>query len=421
MKQKTKILCAAAIAALVFLPFIAYSIKTNRGSSLSGKNFIVIDGYVSAGDVLGNVLAENGVTAAEAHAATQALRKVFDVRRCNIGDRWEMYFDGENNFVKFIYYDGPMDYYIVEVDRENSQYAASAHQIEAESMIRGARGRIMSSLYESMSYQSVNPEIIIQFAEIFASKIDFFTDCRTDDEFKVLWDSYMDKDGNVLKDSRVSAASYTRGDDTYYAFYFETPDGKGGYYDENGKSVESVFLKAPLNYRRISSHFTYRRFHPILRKYRPHLGIDYAAPAGTPVSAIGDGAVSASGWRKDGLGITVRIKHPNGYVSWYGHLSRIAKGVSSGARVRKGQVVGYVGSTGMSTGPHLDFRIQKGGKFVNFLALKMPPSYPLPEKYLEEFEAERNMFMDIKGNLKEGEIIVLQNNTARKMQVLHLN
>jgi len=414
MGQKNKILFTAAVAVMVFLPFVLYSVKSKSSATGAEKNLTVIEGYIAEGDMLGGLLSGQGITAEEAYSITSALRRVFNVRKCRVGDRWEVYRDGGGNFVKFIYYEGSMDFYVVEKNGEDEGYTASAHEIEAERMIRGARGRIMSSLYESMSFSNVNPEIIIQFAEIFASKIDFFTECRTDDEFRVLWDSYMDKEGNVLKDVQISAASYARGGDTYYAFYFEPPDGKGGYYDEKGKSVESVFLKAPLNYRRISSHFTYRRFHPILKRYRPHLGIDYAAATGTPVSSIGDGTVVSAGWRKDGLGITVKVKHPNGYISWYGHLSRIARGVSSGSRVRKGQVVGYVGSTGMSTGPHLDFRLQKGGKFINFLALKMPPSHPLPEKYMEEFKVARNTLMEIKESLEEGQIVVFENKAAQK-------
>jgi murein DD-endopeptidase MepM/ murein hydrolase activator NlpD len=146
-----------------------------------------------------------------------------------------------------------------------------------------------------------------------------------------------------------------------------------------------------------------------LKRYRPHLGIDYAAASGTPVSSIGDGSVTAAGRRRDGLGITVIVRHPNGYNSWYGHLSGIARGVSRGAKVRKGQVIGYVGATGMATGLHLDFRLQRNGKFVNFLTLKMPPSHPLPKEYMEEFENARKAFMQMDGQLKQGEIIVFKN------------
>ncbi len=406
---KRKIVFIALLTLIVLLPFVLLKIKNGSFSLRRGPRYQIIEGCISEGDLLGDLLLAQNIPASEVNRITAELKKVFNLRRCRIGDRWELYLTNEEEFVKFIYYAGPMDFYIVEVDRVEDTYLASALQVESERMMRGVRGEIRSSLYESMSYVSVNPEIIIQFAEIFASKVDFFTDCRTGDGFNILWESYFDKHGNPLKDVSVSAASYSNGDSTHYAFYFETPEGKGGYYDEKGKSVESAFLKAPLNYRRISSHFTHRRFHPIRRVYRPHLGIDYAAQSGTPVSSIGNGTVNFTG-RRGGLGNAVIIKHPNGYISWYGHLSRIAKGVRKGAKVRKGQVIGYVGSTGLSTGPHLDFRIQKGGKFLNFLTLKMPPSYPLDEKYMPQFVEMKDVLMSRIETLTSKEQTVFPNN-----------
>ena len=388
--MKKKIIFITTLALIIFLPFLLLKIR-NREFIKSQHQ--VVEGYISEGDVLGEVLLAQNISPAEVFSITRELKKVLNVRRCNIGDRWEIFLDNEKRFVKFIYYDGPIDFYVVKFDRDENTYLASAQKIEAERKLRGVRGEIKSSLYESMSYVDVNPEIIIQFAEIFASQIDFFNDCSTGDGFNVLWESYFDNQGNVLKDGRIFAASYSAGDSTHYAFYFEPTEGKSGYYDEKGKSVESAFLKTPLNYRRISSRFTRRRFHPIHRVYRPHLGIDYAAPAGTPVSALGDGTVNFAGRRQDGFGITVIMRYPNGYVSWYGHLSRIAKGIKRGTRARKGQVIGYVGATGDATGPHLDFRIQKNGKFINFLTLKLPPFYPLADKYLPAFMETKDTFI----------------------------
>jgi len=287
----------------------------------------------------------------------------------------------------------------VNYDKETGNYIAEKRNVEAERKLFGVKGNIQSSLYESMSNFGIHAELIIQFAEIFASKIDFFTDCRENDEFSILWDSYV-HNGKILKDIHVTAARYVNSGNVYSAFYFKGENGKSGYYDEKGNSVESIFLRTPLNYRRISSFFSHRRFHPILRIYRPHLGIDYAAPKGTPVSTIGDGTVISAGWTRSGYGIAVKVKHPNGYISYYGHLSKIRRGMRRGKRVKKGQVIGYVGSTGLSTGPHLDFRLKKNGKFVNFLRLKMPPSYPLPKESLPEFEQlKKEMIVKFK-NLK---------------------
>ncbi|MCM8762317.1 MAG: M23 family metallopeptidase [Candidatus Omnitrophica bacterium] len=385
-------------AIVVLSPFVLLKMK-HSGIHIFKPHYQIIEGYIAEGDLLGDVLLANGLTPLQSRAITEELKKVFNVRKCRIGDRWEIYLTEEGEFVKFIYYDGPIDFYVVRFDPDNSVYTASAEQIEVKKKMCGVYGEIASSLYESMASLNINPELTIQFAEIFASKVDFFTDCQTGDRFTLLWDAYVDRKGNPLKDVRILAASYTSSDKTFYAFYFEPPDGKGGYYDEKGKSVEASFLKAPLNYRRISSYFTHRRFHPIYKVYRPHHGIDYAAPKGTPVSSIGDGTVQYTGWR-GGLGKTVIIKHPNNYTSWYGHLSAFAKGIRAGKRVRKGQVIGYVGSTGTATGPHLDFRVQKNGVFINFLPMKIPPSYPLPEKYLPEFNTIKDLLTSRMDTLK---------------------
>jgi len=404
---KRRTILATAVILVLLLPFLLFKISRKITSDAARRR--VVEEYLFEGDVLGEVLAAHNISPAEACSVTGELNKVFNVRRCRTGDRWEISFDEEGNFVKFVYYDGPIDFYVVAFDRKQNAYLASARKIEAEKKLRGVRGEIQSSLYESMSQAGINPEVIIQFAEVFASKIDFFTDCRTGDGFALLWESYLDKQGNTLKDARVSAASYSSEEKTYHAFYFEPQDGKDGYYDEYGKSVESAFLRAPLNYRRISSYFARRRLHPIYRIYRPHLGIDYAAAAGTPISAIGNGNVNFAGRRRDGLGITVILRHPNGYVSWYGHLSRTAKGVKKGGKVSKGQVIGYVGTTGTATGPHLDFRIQKNGKFVNFLVLKLPPSRPLASEHLPAFTEMKEALTGKMESLKDAKPVIFPN------------
>jgi len=411
---KRRILLTAVLTVIIFLPFLLLKTK-DKGFSLGFKSrYHVTEGYISEGDLLGDILLDQNIPAPQANRIIEELRKVFNVRKCRIGDRWEAYSTNKGDFIRFIYYDGPIDFYVVEYNRKEDSYLASAKQIEAERMLRGVRGAISSSLYESMSGAGVNPEIIVQFAEIFASKIDFFTDCRTGDRFTILWESYFDRRNNPLKDVRIVAASYSSSeDDAYNAFYFETADGKGGYYDRNGKSVEAAFLRAPLSYRRISSYFSYRRLHPIYKVYRPHLGIDYAAPSGTPVSTIGDGTVTLAGWNR-GLGKNVVIRHPNGYSSSYGHLSRISRGVARGTKVRKGQVIGAVGATGTATGPHLDFRISRNGKFVNYLALKLPPSYPLPEKYMPDFRQVSGTLMSRMDSLKDGEVILFPNQDVKE-------
>jgi len=402
MRVWAKFVLFIFLVSIVFFP--VYYLKFKCKTSVS-ERYLIEEGSISEGDVLGDILVENGLTYTQAYQITNQLKKVFDVRRCGIGDKWKIYFDEDGEFLKFVYQHGPIDYYIVRYDKGDGSYTVEKKRLKVEKELIGAKGKIQSSLYESMRKVGINPELIIQFAEIFASKVDFFTDCRSGDEFAILWDSYT-HNGKILQDIHICAAMYKNKDSIYYAFYFKSENGKSGYYDEKGKSVESAFLKAPLNYRRISSHFSYRRFHPILKIYRPHLGIDYAAPYGTPVSAIGDGRVIFAGWTRNGYGIAIKIKHPNGYISYYGHLSRIRKGIRAGRWVKKGQVIGYVGSTGLATGPHLDFRLKKNGKFINFLKLKLPPSYPLSSKYLGEFEKVKTEMMEKLKSLKENQITV---------------
>jgi murein DD-endopeptidase MepM/ murein hydrolase activator NlpD len=171
----------------------------------------------------------------------------------------------------------------------------------------------------------------------------------------------------------------------FQAFYYTLPDGSQGYFDSKGNSLQKLFLKAPLSYTRISSTFTYRRFHPILKIYRPHLGIDYAAPTGTPVCSLGDGTITYLG-RRGGFGRFIAVRHNRHYKTTYGHLSRFAKGLHSGSRVTRGEVIGYVGSSGMATGPHLDFRFYRDGRPINFLKTEFPHARSIPKRLWTDFQ-----------------------------------
>ena len=236
-----------------------------------------------------------------------------------------------------------------------------------------------NSLWEAMSGQSVPPSVIMEFADIFAWKIDFLTEPRKGDAFALLWEERRTALGAPCP-AKILGAVY-RGAETgeEYAFYYGN-----SYYDEKGASLRRAFLRAPLSYRRISSYFSRSRFHPILRIYRPHYGIDYAAPSGTPVSAVADGTAAFAGW-KGGYGKFIELRHGGTYVTGYGHLRSFAKGLKAGKKVSQGDVIGYVGMTGLATGPHLDFSIKKNGRFVNFLRLELPPAASLKGAKLEIF------------------------------------
>jgi len=229
-----------------------------------------------------------------------------------------------------------------------------------------------------------SPELTMRFADIFAWQIDFLTEPRPGDTFKFIWEKSY-KEGKEFSDGRILVAQYLGEEGSHTAILFEDPEGHKDYYTVKGESLRKEFLRSPLNYRRISSHFSYRRFHPILKYYRPHFGIDYAAPFGTPVVSIGDGVVTYVGWKGD-YGRFVKIRHRNGYYSTYGHFSRYGRGIGRGENVEQGQVVGYVGGTGLATGPHLDFRVIRNGKFVNFLKIQIPAAESIKDKFKGEFE-----------------------------------
>jgi murein DD-endopeptidase MepM/ murein hydrolase activator NlpD len=248
-------------------------------------------------------------------------------------------------------------------------------------------GEIKNILWTSMKEKNIPVDVILNFADIFAWEIDFLTEVRDGDKFKVIYNVKKNLRGKIIQ--KKVLAGYYEGKETgkKIMVYFEDD-----YYNEKGEGARSMFLKAPLQYRRISSYFTYHRFHPILKYVRPHLGIDYAAPTGTPVSAVADGVVTFKGWN-GGYGNFVEIKHQMGYVTTYGHLSRFGN-IYVGKKVKQGDVIGYVGMTGIATGPHLDFRIKKDGQFINYLKIKrtsnkkLPPSkIPLLHQKIKEYLA----------------------------------
>jgi murein DD-endopeptidase MepM/ murein hydrolase activator NlpD len=335
------------------------------------------------GDTLSSSLSETPLTEIQVKSIINAMNSVFDLRKCKAGDLYEIITLKETGaFVKFIYYASPVIKY--EISQDNQQnYLINKIDIPLEKRISTFQGSIKTNLYEAMTSSGESPELVLGFADIFSYEIDFLTDPRINDTFAVVYEKYY-ANGSFVKNGQILAARYINSGQEHLAIYFEEPSGHKDYYSADGKSLRKAFLRSPLNYRRITSFFTRRRWHPILKIFRPHLGIDYAAPSGTPVDTIGDGTILFAGW-EGGFGRFIKIRHPNGYTSTYGHLSKYAKGIRSGARVSRGQVVGYVGSSGLSTGPHLDFRLMQGNQFINFLALKLPEASSIPSQYLAKF------------------------------------
>jgi len=265
---------------------------------------------------------------------------------------------------------------------------------------------VASSLYDAVEALGERPVLARDIADIFAWDVDFARSVRPGDEFAALYERlYLETPSGeeiYARPGRVLAASYRQGDAEHRAVYFQWADGRGGYYRPDGSAVERQFLRAPLYYRRISSPYSPARFHPLLKVIRPHLGIDYAAPRGTPVWAVADGRVIYRA-RAGGFGKLIKLRHPNGYVSFDGHLSRYARGLHVGQRVQQKQVLGYVGSTGLATGPHLHFQLERWGRPVNPVLLRAPAGAPIPTDLRRRFAAVRDALL---GELEPAPLVV---------------
>ncbi len=248
--------------------------------------------------------------------------------------------------------------------------------------VETVRGEVARSLFEAVEQVNESPQLVLGMVEIFSSDFDFTADTRAGDRFRLLVEKRYAGD-QFVDYGRLLVAQYVSDGRVLTGVGFERGS-RYTYYDADGRSLKKSFLKSPLEFTRITSGFTYARPHPILGGTRPHLAIDYGAPVGTPVRAVADGTVATSGWN-GGNGISVTLRHRSGYGTMYNHLSRLAKGVRPGARVTQRQVIGYVGSTGLSTGPHLDYRVSKNGRFVNPLSEKFVPGEPIPATERAEF------------------------------------
>jgi murein DD-endopeptidase MepM/ murein hydrolase activator NlpD len=255
------------------------------------------------------------------------------------------------------------------------------------------KGAVNSTLYESLIDLDETPKLVYRFVDVFAWEIDFVTDTRNGDSFFVYYEKTF-CDSTFIDYQNLIVMRYKGEVGEYYGFYYQDPDGYEDYYNEKGESLRKSLLKSPLKFSYISSYFSKSRYHPILKVWRPHHGLDYVAPRGTPVSAIGNGTVTFKGW-KGGYGNLVEIRHMNNFKTRYGHLSRFAKGMYQGKKVKMGEVIGYVGSTGLSTGPHLHFELHKNGVPMNPLKVDVPRAPSVKQEYMQAFEEVRDSLMQL--------------------------
>jgi murein DD-endopeptidase MepM/ murein hydrolase activator NlpD len=289
--------------------------------------------------------------------------------------------NGSGELVKFIFEVSPTEVYEIEKDAQG--YVARKKDIPLETYLVKVIGEIRSSLFEAMDAAGEQDQLTVSFAEILAWEVDFYKDVQEGDRFKVIVEKVY-KENQFIRYGTVHALEYQSGNWVVRGIEYQND-----YYQENGTSVRKAFLKAPLRFNRISSRFSRARKHPILGGVLPHYGVDYAALPGAPIWAVADGVVVLCGWN-GGYGKQVVLRHMNGYKTHYGHLSRYGPGIKKGVRVKQKQVIGYVGSTGLSTGPHLDYRLEKDGRFRNPLRESFPAGAPIREGELERFQKSRD-------------------------------
>lgn len=275
------------------------------------------------------------------------------------------------------------DQNLITISRAGDSFRISEETVALESHSILRSGDIVSSLFGATDAADVPDSIASEMAEVFSGDIDFHKDLRRGDHFSLVYEAYYYQ-GQMVKTGRLLAAEFTNQGKRYQAVYFKDPNGRDGYFTPDGQSLKRAFLKSPMPFNRISSGFTRARLHPVLKIWRAHKGVDYAAPTGAPVRAVSDAVVSFAG-RQGGYGNLVLLKHKSPYSTAYGHLSRFAKGVKHGAKISQGQVIGYVGSTGLASGPHLHYEFRVNNVQQNPLALKLPSSYPLDSRYRGQF------------------------------------
>ncbi len=338
--------------------------------------FTSIERTIRKNETLYGLLLSEGLTTPEVVEVLGVMEKLYDPRRILPGSKIRLSKDGAGlRRIEYLYngLDG------VFVEKQDGHWRAGKFEVPRKVVLATAEGRIENSLYEAGRKTGIPPKAIMELSDIFAWQIDFSTDMRKGDTFRLLYEVIM-AEGRTIGVGKVVAAELVNAGKSHLAIHY-----RGEYYDPEGKALRRVLLKSPLRYRRISSYFTKRRYHPILKKYLPHHGVDYAAPYGTPVESAGDGRVLFAGWKR-GYGYYIAIKHNATYTTAYGHLSKIKRGIKRGRRVKQGEVIGHVGSTGLSTGPHLHYEVRVRGRVVNPLSIKVEPVRSLRGEALAEFK-----------------------------------
>jgi len=353
-------------------------------------SFVISEGLVQRNQNLSHILTGYGVTMGTIDQLARLSRDTFDVRKIKTGQKYYVFRSSDSLMIPeyFIYESSGTDYVVFTL-KDSLQAYNGKKKVQVQ--LRKGAGRIETSLWDAMNDQNLSPVLALDMSDIYQWSIDFYG-IRNGDKFRILFEEEFVEELPVGI-GKIHAVQFNHMGQDYFAFRFNQGD-KPDYFDEEGKNLRKAFLKAPLRFSRISSRFSYSRMHPILRYRRPHLGVDYAAPRGTPVQSIGDGIVTEKAYQRGGGGYYLKIKHNSVYTTTYMHLSGYAKGITTGTWVKQGDVIGYVGSSGLATGPHLDFRISKNGQTVDPLKVEAPPGDSIRTENLNDYFLLKDSLMN---------------------------
>lgn len=338
---------------------------------------------IERGEHFASILSNLGFTPTQSEKITGAISSYLSPSRLQIGNTYSAITEQDTaSTIRYLVFEkNRTDFAVVEIQPDTVFAYEDARPVTLKREY--AEGVITSSMWNAIVGAGAPALLALKLSDVYAWQIDFF-DVKEGDSFRVMYDVAYINDTSMVDVANIEGAVFTHRGEKYRAIPFQQ-DSVREYFDESGNSLRKEFLKAPLDFIRISSRFSNARFHPVLKRYRPHHGVDYAAPTGTPVKTIGDGVVIERAYQGGGAGNYVKVRHNSVYTTTYMHLSRFASGIQKGATVKQGQVIGYVGSTGLSTGPHLDFRVHKNNQPVNPLTIDSPPCEPVKPELLDSF------------------------------------
>ncbi len=351
--------------------------------------FYVERDTINRNEFLGDLLFQRGISYVDIDRLARNAKDIFDVRKIREGRPYLLLSTDTTQAPDYFIYEPSAYQYVVYSLKDSMEVFMEKRPVEK--VIKTYYGAISSNLWEAIVGQGLNWDVAVKMEDALQWQVDFHQ-LQPGDQFRMVYEEDV-IDGRSVGIGRLWAAGFKNAAHAYQAIYFDHPK-LGGYYDSLGRTMEAPFLKAPVKYTRISSRYNPRRFHPILKRVRPHYGTDYAAPRGTPIYAVGNGTVIEAS-RTRGNGNYVKIRHDKTYTTQYLHMQGFARGIRPGVQVRQGQVIGYVGSTGLATGPHVCFRFWKNGRQINHMTLNFPPKDPLPEEMLPEFFEIRDRYLGL--------------------------